>query len=66
MNLVLNIFKMKNPIRKKRQMYTYTEDEVKKLCWQLINAFTNPEIDLKDPIKGFKEDFEGWFKQNKK
>ena len=52
--------------RKKREMYTYTQTEVKALCWKLINSYTNPE-DLKNGIGGtYEEDFNIWFKENKK
>lgn len=47
-------------------MNTYTESEVKAICMKLINSFTNPE-DLKDKIgSSYEEDFNNWFKLNKK
>lgn len=52
-------------MRKKREMYMYTTTEAKELCWKLLNSFTNVE-DMKDPVTGYKEDFDKWFEQNKK
>lgn len=52
-------------MRKKRELYTYTESEVKAFCWKLINSFTNKE-DVNIYPEDYKEDFERWFKQNKK
>lgn len=52
-------------MKESREMYTYTETEVKKLCWELINSFTNQE-DVNIYPGDYKEDFNDWFKDNKK
>jgi len=46
----------------RRELFTYTESEVKEICWKLLNDVTNPEY----YIPGYKDDFERWFKSNKK
>ena len=56
---------MAKEFRKKREMYTYTETEVKEMCWKLINSFTNQE-EVNVYKDDYKEDFNNWFKQNKK
>lgn len=50
---------------RKRDMFTYTEKEVKELCWKLINSFTNQE-DVNIYDGDYEDDFEAWFKENKK
>ena len=51
-------------MKMKREMYIYTETEAKKLCLKLLESFTNPgDLIYKDDLS---EDFERWFKQNKK
>ena len=48
-----------------KEVFKYTDSEVKELCWKLLDSIINEE-DLKNPIKGYKYDFEIWFNQNKK
>lgn len=45
-----------------KEVFKYTDSEVKELCWRLLESVINTE-DLK---KGYKNDFEIWFNQNKK
>lgn len=47
------------------EVYKYTESQVKELCWKLLENVINID-DLKEPLKGYKNDFEIWFNQNKK
>ena len=47
------------PLKRKREMYKYTNPEARELCWKLLNSFVKPE-DLNE------EEFDKWFKKNKK
>lgn len=51
--------------QKRKELYSYTELQVKELCWKLLNSFTNPES-LKQAINSYQKDFELWWKENKK
>lgn len=48
----------------KRELYQYTQTQVKEICWTLLNSIIEKEH-LKDPTD-YKEDFNDWFKNNAK
>ena len=48
-----------------KEVFEYTTNEVKELCWKLLESVINTE-DLKEPLKGYRNDFEIWFNQNRK